>query len=74
MNLNDCLLFIMQIVGPLVRLGIALPLLFWVIKKIDTINNTDVDAWWSKADAQSQAIYLSVRLAVVAMLLAFFMA
>ncbi|MBL0523212.1 MULTISPECIES: hypothetical protein [Aeromonas] len=74
MNLNDWLLFIMQIVGPLVRLCIALPLLFWVIKKIDSINNTDVDAWWSKSDAQSQAIYLSVRLAVVAMLLAFFMA
>ncbi|MFM5576914.1 hypothetical protein ACET8O_20365 [Aeromonas veronii] len=74
MTANDWLLFIMQLVSAMVRICIVLPLLFFVIKKIDSINNTDVDAWWRKADARSQSIYLSVRLAVVAMLLAFVLA
>lgn len=70
----DFMLLIMQVLSSLVRVCIMLPLLFWVIKKIDNITDTDVDTWWSKADAHSQSIYLSVRVTVVALLLAITMA
>ena len=70
----DFMLLIMQVLSSLVRVCIMLPLLFWVIKKIDNITDTDVDTWRSKADARSQSIYLSVRFTVVALLLAITMA
>lgn len=70
----DFMLLIMQVLSSLVRVCIMLPLLFWVIKKIDNINDTDVENWWGKADARSQSIYLSVRFTVVALLLAITMA
>ncbi|MNH45164.1 hypothetical protein D3C79_1075380 [compost metagenome] len=46
-----------------------LPLLFWLISKIDSVGDTDLTTWWEQADARSKSIYLSVRLVVVAFVL-----
>ncbi|MNC76410.1 hypothetical protein D3C75_1281270 [compost metagenome] len=56
----------MQVLSAGLRLAIMLPLLFWLISKIDSVGDTDLTTWWEKADDRSQSIYLSVRLVVVA--------
>lgn len=70
MTPNDWMLLAMQLVSALVRMGIILPLLFWTVGRIDAISDTDIENWWGKADDKAKAVYLSVRLAVVALLLA----
>ncbi len=66
---SDIILILMQVLSAGVRLAIMLPLLFWLISKIDSVGDTDLTNWWEKADARSQSIYLSVRLVVVAFVL-----
>ncbi|WP_368177860.1 hypothetical protein [Aeromonas sp. R7-1] len=66
---SDIILIIMQVFSAGLRLAIMLPLLFWLISKIDSVGDTDLTNWWEKADARSQSIYLSVRLVVVAFVL-----
>lgn len=66
---SDIILILMQVLSAGLRLAIMLPLLFWLISKIDSVGDTDLTNWWEKADARSQSIYLSVRLVVVAFVL-----
>lgn len=65
---SDFILIIMQALAALLRLAIMLPVLFWLISKIDSVGDTDLDTWWKNADDRSQSIYLSVRLVVVALI------
>lgn len=66
---SDIILILMQVLSAGLRLAIMLPLLFWLISKIDSVGDTDLTTWWGNADARSQSIYLSVRLVVVAFVL-----
>lgn len=66
---SDIILILMQMFSALLRLAVMLPVLFWLISKIDTVGDTDLERWWEKADDRSKSIYLSVRLVVVAFVL-----
>ena len=69
MTHQEWLLLAMQLVNALLRLIVVVPVMFWMLRKLDTRSGIDFKQWWDNADALARSIYLSVRLFVVCLLL-----
>lgn len=69
MTHQEMLLLALQLLSAMMRLVVVVPVLFWMLRKLDTRSGINFKAWWEGADARSRTIYLSARLFVVGMLL-----
>lgn len=66
---QEMLLLAMQLLSAMMRLVVIVPVLFWMLRKLDKRSGINFKEWWEGADARSRTIYLSVRLCVVGLLL-----
>jgi hypothetical protein len=69
MTHQEWLLLAMGLISALSRLVVVVPVMFWMLRKLDTRSGINFKQWWEAADARSRSIYLSARLLVVCLLL-----
>lgn len=62
----DLMMILASLVSASLRLAVIIPVMFYVLRRLDKRNNMDFSAWWNdRASPGDQCRYLCWRLAVV---------